>query len=377
MRPLGVRGVQIVDCSKYRLYSQASSLILHGVKLANLPGGFGMARRLGLFVCAVIVSMVGCRPGGNTAERGVVLLRYNPGSESTEQREKGFLDTLAKEFPAVRVLSSDQYAGTTPESALDKATDVLNKYQDRVSGIFAVCEPNANGVLRALENAGLAGKVKCVVFDPGSGLIDGMVQGKVDGIVLQDPVKMGYEGVKTMIAHLDGAKVEKRIVTGEHVATPENMKDAEIKPLLEPAQFAEESAPAEKIKYRIAVIPKGTTHEFWKSVHAGAAQAAKEAGNVEILWKGPLLENDTEGQINVVQDFITKKVDGIVMAPLDSQALVQAVKDAKQQGIPTVIFDSALADESVIVSFVATDNYEGGALAARRMSEVLEAKRKP
>jgi ABC-type sugar transport system substrate-binding protein len=62
-----------------------------------------MARRLGLFVCAVIVSMVGCRPGGNTAERGVVLLRYNPGSESTEQREKGFLDTLAKEFQAVHV----------------------------------------------------------------------------------------------------------------------------------------------------------------------------------------------------------------------------------------------------------------------------------
>ncbi len=147
--------------------------------------------------------------------------------------------------------------------------------------------------------------------------------------------------------------------------------------MLEPAQFTEDSAPAEKIKYRIAVIPKGTTHEFWKSVHAGAAQAAKEAGNVEILWKGPLLENDTEGQINVVQDFITKKVDGIVMAPLDSQALVQAVKDAKQQGIPTVIFDSALADESVIVSFVATDNYEGGALAARRMGEVLKVKAKP
>src|SRR4051812_37953196 len=156
-----------------------------------------MGRRLGVFVCAVIAGVVGCRQSGTTGERGVVLLRYNPGSESTEQREKGFLDTLAKEFPQVKVLSSDQYAGTTPESALDKATDVLNKYQDRVSGIFAVCEPNANGVLRALENAGLAGKVKCVVFDPGSGLIDGMQQRKVDGIVLQDPVKMGYEGVKT------------------------------------------------------------------------------------------------------------------------------------------------------------------------------------
>jgi ABC-type sugar transport system substrate-binding protein len=329
-----------------------------------------------LFTMATTLLCVGCQRGGGGGELGVVLLRYNPGSESTEQREKGFLDTLTKEFPNVKVLSSDQYAGTTPESALDKATDVLNKYQDRVSGIFAVCEPNANGVLRALENAGLAGKVKCVVFDPGSGLINGLKEHKVDGIVLQDPVKMGYEGVKTMVAHLDGAKVEKRIVTGEHVATPENMGDAEINPLLEPVQFSEDSAPAEKIKYRIAVIPKGTTHEFWKSVHAGAAQAAKEAGNVEILWKGPLLENDTEGQINVVEDFITRKVDGIVLAPLDSQALIQSVKDAKEQKIPTVIFDSALGDESVIVSYVATDNYQGGAMAARRLAEVLQPEAK-
>ncbi len=131
------------------------------------------------------------------------------------------------------------------------------------------------------------------------------------------------------------------------------------------------------MKYRIAVIPKGTTHEFWKSVHAGAARAAKEAGNVEVLWKGPLQENDTEGQINVVQEFITKKVDGIVLAPLDSQALVAPVRDAKEHGIPTVIFDSALADESIIVSYVATDNFHGGALAARRLAEVLGVESKP
>ena len=127
---------------------------------------------------------------------------------------------------------------------------------------------------------------------------------------------------------------------------------------------------------RIAVIPKGTTHEFWKSVHAGAVKAAKEAGNVEILWKGPLHENDAEGQINVVRDFITKKVNGLVLAPLDSQALIESVKDAKGQGIPTVIFDSGLGDESIIVSYVATDNYHGGALAARRLAEVLGVKAK-
>jgi len=180
-----------------------------------------------------------------------------------------------------------------------------------------------------------------------------------------------------MVAHLQGKPVEKRIVTGVYVATSENSADDSMKTLLKPAQFHDEGQQPKSAKYRIAVIPKGTTHEFWKSVHAGAAQAAKEDGNVEIFWKGPLQENDTEGQVNVVQDFITKKVDGIVLAPLDSQALVASVKDAQQHGIPTVIFDSALSDESIIVSYVATDNYVGGAMAARRLAAVLDNKAKP
>jgi ABC-type sugar transport system substrate-binding protein len=299
-------------------------------------------------------------------------MRYNPGSESTEQREAGFLDTLAKEYPDVKVISSDQYAGTTPESSMDKTTDVLNKYRGRVTGIFSNNESNATGMLGALENTSLAGQMKAIAFDPNAALIQAMVDGKIQGIVLQAPVKMRYQSVKTITSHPEGQPVEKRIVTDVHVATPENMNDEEMKKLLHPAQYQEgDDQPPANPKYRLAVIPKGTTHEFWKSVHAGASQAAKEAGNVEIFWKGPLQENDTDGQINVVQEFITKKVDGIVLAPLDSQALIAVVKDAKSQGIPTVIFDSALADQSDIVSYVATDNYDGGALAARRLAEVL------
>lgn len=140
------------------------------------------------------------------------------------------------------------------------------------------------------------------------------------------------------------------------------------------SKSASGSSNSENKPLRIAVIPKGTTHEFWKSVHAGAERAAKEMGNVEILWKGPLLEDDRDGQINVVQDFVTQRVDGIVLAPLDSQALVNIVKDAKQLGVPTVIFDSALADPSVVVSYVATDNYVAGTLAAKRLGEVMEGK---
>src|SRR5687767_7654934 len=74
---------------------------------------------------------------------------------------------------------------------------------------------------------------------------------------------------------------------------------------------------------QIAVIPKGTTHEFWKSIHAGAEKAAQQY-NLKIIWKGPLREDDREEQIKVVEDFVNKKVSGIVLAPLDDQALVPA-----------------------------------------------------
>src|SRR5262245_27595908 len=120
-----------------------------------------MSRRLAGLFLIIAAACLGCSKG-DSSSKGVILLRYNPGSESTEQREKGFLETLTKEHPEIKVLSSTQYAGTTPEKALDTATDVLNKYRDRATGIFAVCEPNATGVLGALENTGLNGQVKAV-----------------------------------------------------------------------------------------------------------------------------------------------------------------------------------------------------------------------
>ena len=103
--------------------------------------------------------------------------------------------------------------------------------------MFTVCEPNSTGMLEALETSGLVGKVKFIAFDPTPQLIEGIKQGKVHGIVLQDPVQMGYLGVKTMIAHLEGKPVERRIPTGEFIATPENVDSPEIKKLLHPVQF--------------------------------------------------------------------------------------------------------------------------------------------
>jgi len=129
---------------------------------------------------------------------------------------------------------------------------------------------------------------------------------------------------------------------------------------------------AGKSKTTIAVIPKGTTHEFWKSIHAGALKAARENG-VEIIWKGPQKEDDRTQQIIVVEDFIARKVNGIVLAPLDDQALVKPVEESIAAGIPVVIIDSGIKTGK-IVSFVATDNYKGGVIAAKELGKLLAGK---
>ena len=309
------------------------------------------------------------------AERGVLLLRYAEGSESTEQRERGFLETMAEEFPEIAVISQEGYAGATQNTALAKSQDLLNKYGPRLDGVFACNESSASGMLVALDQARLAGKLLFVGFDTSSRMINALEDGRMHGLVLQDPVHMGYLAVKSMVDHLDGKQVEKRIPTGELVATPENMNDPKVKARLSPEQHTGEDLKPENARYRIAVIPKGTAHEFWKSVHAGAAKAGAEL-NIEILWQGPLYEDNKQEQINVVQNFVTNKVDGICLAPLDSRALVESVRYAKEQGIPTVIFDSGLADEENMVSYVATDNYNGGRLAARRLGQLIEEQRK-
>lgn len=127
----------------------------------------------------------------------------------------------------------------------------------------------------------------------------------------------------------------------------------------------------------IAVIPKGTTHEFWRSIHAGAVQAAQELASqgvkVNVIWKGPLREDDREQQIQTVEGFLGQGIQGLVLAPLDDRALVEPVDEARRAGVPTVVIDSRLQSDS-IVSFVATDNRKGGELAADRMGELLGGK---
>jgi len=120
----------------------------------------------------------------------------------------------------------------------------------------------------------------------------------------------------------------------------------------------------------IAVIPKGTSHVFWQSIHAGAEKAARETGST-IIWRGPLREDDRDSQVSEVEGFVSRGVSGIVLAPLDEAALAPPVADAARRGIPVVVIDSGLKG-SGYVSFVATDNRKGGRLAGDHLAGLLK-----
>lgn len=127
-------------------------------------------------------------------------------------------------------------------------------------------------------------------------------------------------------------------------------------------------------RYSIALIPKGATHEHWKSVHVGAQKAGRELG-VDIVWNGPIREDDREEQLQIYETLVASRVDAIAIAPIDDRVFIRSVREAKAQGIPTIIFDSALQGEDH-VSFIATDNYRGGVLGAERIGELLGGKGK-
>jgi len=244
------------------------------------------------------------------------------------------------------------------------------------AGLIAGCGGGETSGLSGSPGSGAGGSAKrvhLVGFDASEPVVAALRQGTIEGVVLQNPLRMGELGVTTLVQHLDKKHVEPRISTGEALVTPENMNMPDIQPLVFPPKAENVSVSlsgAKSRKWRVMVIPKGTTHEFWMTIHAGALKAEKELGNVEVVWQGPEKEDDRVQQIQLVQSAVAAGVDGIVLAPLDARALAQPVEAAVAKGIPVVVIDSGL-ESTKPVSSISTDNYHGGVLAAQRMGKLL------
>lgn len=166
-------------------------------------------------------------------EGKVVLLRYQEGSASTTNRERGFLDALGEYAPDAELLVDNMYAGATMALALQVSQNILNRFPE-IDAIFTPNESATQGMLRALETAGRAGDVTLVGFDVNPILLDAMRDGTLHGLVVQDPVGMGYEGVKAAVSIVRGGAVPERMDTRTILVTPDNIEDAEIQELLYP-----------------------------------------------------------------------------------------------------------------------------------------------
>jgi len=238
----GVSGIVLAPLDDTALYMPVRDAVNNGIPVVIIDSGLKSEDYVS-FVATD--NYIGGRKGGEHLAKilggkgRVIMLRYQEGSASTMNREQGFLDVLKEKYPEIEVVSSNQYGGATTESARRASENLLAPLRKpdgtlAIDGIFCPNESTAFGMLLALQDSGLAGKVKYVGFDSSERLVLGLEKGEIHGLVLQDPINMGYLGVKTMVRHLQGEKVDKRIDTGSLVATPENMNDPKMKNLLEP-----------------------------------------------------------------------------------------------------------------------------------------------
>jgi ribose transport system substrate-binding protein len=168
----------------------------------------------------------------------VLLLRYAEGHDSTTRREEGFL-TAIRANPGLEIASSNQYVGADVEGAYKRSEAILTSLKNpqgglTVDAIFTPNESSTFALLRVLQDNAWAGKVRFVGFDASDGLIKGLRDGHIEGLVVQDPVRMGYLAIKTLVSHIKGEKVERRIDTGAKLVIRDAMDTPEMKELLKP-----------------------------------------------------------------------------------------------------------------------------------------------
>ncbi|MDX2227905.1 MAG: substrate-binding domain-containing protein [Verrucomicrobiae bacterium] len=233
-----VSGMVLAPLDSKALVSPVESSVSAGIPVVIIDSGLESDRP------ASTVSTDNFR-GGVTAARemgrllsgrgNLIVLRYAVGSASTEAREKGFMDTLTSEFPGIKVLSSDQYAGPTRETSYQASQNLLNKFGKNIQGVYTPNESSTSGMTLALKDAGLAGgKVKHVGFDASTILVESLRKGDIQALVIQDPFRMGYQGVITLMHVLEGKPVEKSVDTGVGLVTRENIDKPEVQAQINP-----------------------------------------------------------------------------------------------------------------------------------------------
>lgn len=162
----------------------------------------------------------------------IALLRFQEGSLSTELREKGFMDEIAK-FPGIKVISDSQRGGDEVKSQ-EVGARILQKDGDKLDGIFCSAQPTTEGMLKAMEKSNMGGKIKIVGFDFNPYIGECIRNGQLAATASQDPFNMGYLSVKTSIALVEGESVDRLVDTGVTIVTQENLDSPDMQQVLFP-----------------------------------------------------------------------------------------------------------------------------------------------
>jgi len=235
----GIQGLLLAPLDDKALRAPVANAVRAGVKVVTFDSKLESTDPVSLVATSNLDAgkLAGLHMGKILGGKGnVVVMRLHEGAASTTAREQGFLDAIAT-FPDIKVVSSNQYAGALAEGAYRTGENLLASTRaadGAVQGIFCPNESTTFGMLRALQNAGLAGKIKYVGFDSSEKLVQGLRDGQIDALLLQDPFAMGYVGVQTLVKHMKGEQVPSFVDTGATVVTRDNMNQPDVKQRLQP-----------------------------------------------------------------------------------------------------------------------------------------------
>ena len=160
----------------------------------------------------------------------VVLLRYVKGQANTTEREEGFLEAIDK-HKNIRIIVKDCYAGGTVEEAKKASMSILSQLKE-ANGIFCPNEQSTIGMLLALRDANLTGKVKFIGFDTPALIVEALKNGEVSALIAQDPSRMGYLSVKTIVDNIRGKNIHPMIDIGVRIVTRDNLSNPDVQNLL-------------------------------------------------------------------------------------------------------------------------------------------------
>ncbi|MEZ5351575.1 MAG: substrate-binding domain-containing protein [Bryobacteraceae bacterium] len=171
--------------------------------------------------------------GGILGGKGkIAVVMHVPGSVSTMDREAGFDEVIAKDFPGIQIVQK-LYGMSDRSKAMAVAENILTAHSD-LDAFFASTEPSTTGTILALKSRGLSGKVKLVGFDSNDAMLEALRDGTLTAMVIQDPFKIGFEAVKTIADKLAGKTPAKRQDLQGVLVTASNVDDPRIAALLEP-----------------------------------------------------------------------------------------------------------------------------------------------